>query len=54
MTLGVVYLLAGIGIVIAGMVQIGRNRRRVLGSLTIFVGLNLILLGYALLRGMGG
>jgi len=50
---GAIYLIAGIVIILAGMVLIGWQRRRVLGSVTLFVGLNLTLLGYALLRGMG-
>lgn len=38
----------GIGIVLWGMVLIGRDRRRIIGSLTVFVGLNVALLGYTL------
>jgi uncharacterized membrane protein len=53
MTIAIIYLLVGIGVVVAGIVLIGRNRRRLLGSITIFVGLNVILLGYALIRGLG-
>jgi uncharacterized membrane protein len=53
MTIAIIYLLVGIAVVASGIVLIGRNRRRFLGSLTIFVGLNVILLGYALIRGLG-
>ena len=51
--IGVVYIVAGFAVVGAGMVLIGRQRRRMIGSLTLFVGFNLVLLGYALLRGLG-
>ncbi len=53
MIAGIIYLIAGCAIVASGIVLIGRQRRRVLGSLTLFVGFNVMLLGYALLRGMG-
>jgi hypothetical protein len=52
MLLAIIYMIVGIGVVVAGIVHIGRNRRRFIGSLTIFVGLNVVLFGYALLRGI--
>jgi len=48
-----VYLVAGLAVAAAGFVLIGRHRRRYLGSLTLFVGLNLILLSFALWQGIG-
>ena len=47
-----VYVLVGAVVCAAGIVLIGRYRRRYLGSLTLFVGLNLILLGYAFWQGL--
>jgi uncharacterized membrane protein len=48
-----IYLIAGLAVAAAGFVLIGRHRRRYLGSLTLFIGLNLILLSYALWQGIG-
>lgn len=48
MVIGTLSIIFGIGIVLWGMVLIGRDRRRFIGSLTIFVGLNVALLGYTL------
>ena len=51
--IAVLYFIAGLAVAAAGFVLIGRHRRRYLGSLTLFVGLNLILLSFALWQGIG-
>ena len=47
------YLIAGLAISAAGLYLIGWQGRRIVGSLTLFVGLNLMLLSYALWQGIG-
>lgn len=48
MVIGILAIIFGIGVVLWGMVLIGRDRRRFIGSLTVFIGLNVGLLGYTL------